>query len=164
MRQSIWICCLFLLHVLILLVSFFLQDLISNFLPPLQKINQLQSVVSFISALWIELCFCVPWLFTFLSISLTCGCLFPHRCWKRSRRAPRVPWRTGISTSEGRLNPSLVTLQPTPPCRNSAETGNDCLSRGGYKSAPRKLALKLLCEILQSMSHCSFPLISPLLF
>lgn len=84
-----------------------------------------------------ELCFCVSLLLTFLSLSLTCGCSFPHRRRKRSRRAPRVPWRTRVSPWQGRLNLSPNTLQPTPPCRGSAGAGNDCLSRTGLQVRPR---------------------------
>lgn len=127
---------------------------------PLSKINQLQSVFSFISALWIELCFCVPLLFTFLSISLTCGCLFPHRCWKRSRRAPRVPWR--VSTSEGRLNPSPITLQPTPPCRDCRDW-EWLPEQGGFTGQPP--GSWHWSYSVKYFSPCpSFPLILPFLF
>lgn len=101
---------------------------------PLSKINQLQSV-SFISALWI-----VILLLTFLSVSLTAGCLFPHRYWKRSRGAPRVPWRR-VNTLERRMNPSPPTLQPTPRCEVEPLQGLGMTAWAGhvYKSAPWQL-------------------------
>lgn len=81
-------------------------------------------------------------LLTFLSISLTSGCLFPHRCKKRrSRRALRVPWRMRISKWEGRLNPSPITLQPTPQCKAETLWRLGMIAWAGevYKSAPQEL-------------------------
>lgn len=99
---------------------------------PLPKINQLQIVVSFISALWIKLCFCSS-----LSISPTSGCLFPHRFWKQRRGAPRIPRRRRVSKRERRMNPSPSTLQPTPRCEVEPLQGLGMTAWAGhvYKSA-----------------------------